>query len=107
MPDRKPAVNAEQTIPLFGGRALDVRQARGVIIALSGSDVIREWRTLAGSASPSAHQAAAQGRCYASVAPRTQTTLYGHRLLVGRGMTPAGAIEDLLWQVVAPRLLAE
>lgn len=98
---------APQTIPLFGGRALDVRQARGVILALSGADVIREWHTLAASASAPASLMAEQGRCYAAVAPRTQTALYGRRLLVGRGTTLAGAIEDLLWQVVTPRLLAE
>ncbi len=98
-------MTASQIIPLFGGRALDVRQARGVILALSGADVIREWRTL--GTSTSARRAALPGRCYAGVAPRTQTALYARPLLVGRGTTPAGAIEDLLWQVVTPRLLAE
>ncbi len=100
---------AEQTIPLFGGRALDERQARGVILALSGADVIREWQTLATSAGMPASSAhpARLGHCYAGIALREQAGLYERRLLVGRGATPVGAIEDLLWQVVTPRLLAE
>lgn len=108
MPDRnhRPlAVNASQTIPLFGGRALDLRQARGVILALSGANVIREWHTLATPA-PAPH-AATLGRCYAGIAPREPGTCDGRRLVVGRGTTPAGAIEDLLWQLVTPRLLSE
>ena len=99
---------APQTIPLFGGRTLDVRQARGVILALSGADVIREWHTIAAVSTPiCAPRAAALGHCYAGIAPRGWGALYGRRLLVGRGTTPTHAIEDLLWQVVTPRLLSE
>src|SRR5579872_5398615 len=102
MPDRKLAVIAQHSIPLFGGRRLDVRQARGVILALSGADVIREWQTLAAS-TPSTLSTlstpSTSGHCYAGIALPEQAALSGHRLLVGCGTTPAGAIEDLLWQV--------
>lgn len=94
---------AEETISLFGGRRLDVSQARGVILALSDADVIREWETL--TAARLRH--AAPRRCYAGITPRDPTTFDGRRLLIGRGATPASAIEDLLWQLVTPRLLTE
>ena len=97
---------AEETIPLFGGRRLDVRQARDVIRALSGADVIREWQTIV-TVAPHAPYPATPNCCYAGIVPRGQAALDGRSLLVGRGTTPAAAIEDLLWQVVTPRLLAE
>lgn len=94
---------AEETISLFGGRRLDVGQARGVILALSGADVIRECETLAATRP----RATTRRRCYAAITPRDTVTYRGRRLLIGHGATPAGAIEDLLWQLVIPRLLAE
>ena len=94
---------AEESIALFGGRRLDMGQARGVILALSGADVIREWETLAAARL----NGAAPRRCYAGIKPRDPSTLDGRALLIGRGITPASAIEDLLWQLVTPRLLSE
>ena len=94
---------AEESISLFGGRRLDVGQARGVILALSGADVIREWETLAAARS----RATSPRRCYAGIKPRDPSALDGRTLLIGRGATPASAIEDLLWQLVTPRLLSE
>lgn len=94
---------AHETILLFGGRRLDLRHARGVILALSGADVIREWQMLA----PRTPRATVAGHFYAGIAPREPGAFDGRRLLIGRGTTPAGAIEDLLWQVVTPRLLSE
>lgn len=93
---------AEETISLFGGRRLDVCQARGVILALSGADVIREWETLARGP-----RSCATRHCYAVIAPRDASRLDGQHLVIGRGTTPLGAIEDLLWQLVTPRLLSE
>lgn len=94
---------AEESISLFGGRRLDVDQARGVILALSGADVIREWETLATARS----RAMSPRRYYAGIKPCDPPALDGRALLIGRGTTPASAIEDLLWQLVTPRLLSE
>ena len=94
---------APETIPLFNSCRLDVRQARGVIMALSGAEVIREWELLAASTP----RAVVSPRCYASITQGEPGARDGHRLLIGRGTTPARAIEDLLWQVVTPHLLSE
>lgn len=95
---------AQHTIALFGGRRLDLQQARGVIQALSGADVIREWEVLA----TARRRRDAPRHCYAGLVRREPAELDGpRRLLVGRGTTPASAIEDLLWQLVTPSLLSE
>lgn len=94
---------AQQTIPLFDGRRLDLRQARGVIVALSGADVIREWQALTASRC----NMIVLPRCYAVIMVQGPGAYGGRQRLIGRGLTPAAAIEDLLWQVVTPRLLSE
>ena len=99
-------------IDLFGEFCLTTTEARALILAYSGADVIREWRRI----TPDDHRdggctADAPDMSFAYVAgvhkrrdPRAQGASV---TLLGKGCTPTQAVEDLLWRVIGPRLLTD
>ena len=86
----------DRTIDLFAGLALSTDEARETILSYSGADRVREWQMVARQAHD--HDAL----CYASVCADDSSPQH----IVGRGASPAAALEDLLWQLVGPRLTA-
>ena len=97
-------------IELFGDYTLTAAEARAAIRAYAHSGTIREWRCLRPTpprtTSSSGEPSPQHDVCYAGVATAPDTRHpAGHAL--GHGDTPRTAIEDLLWRLVGPRLLAD
>jgi hypothetical protein len=109
-----PTHHPEETLVLFGEYHLAPGEARRTIHAYSGSEVIWEWRGPGGddcrladhdtSVRPAGMDAAFA--YHASVTLLHQTA-EGAAPTVGHGATPLAALEDLLWRLVAPTLLAD
>jgi hypothetical protein len=79
----------------FGEYHLTVGEARRAILAYAGAEVIWEWR---------GHGAQRDFRAGVALNPcvaREATSA------VGAGDTPLAALEDLLWRLALPALLAE
>jgi hypothetical protein len=83
------------TVSPFGEYHLTVSEARRAILAYAGAEVIWEWR---------GHEAARDFRAGVMLNPRLAT---GATSVVGDGETPLAALEDLLWRLALPALLAE
>ena len=83
------------TVSPFGEFHLTSGEARRAILAYSGSEVIWEWR---------GHEA--DREYHAGVAMRPQTS-GGAASVIGDGETTLAALEDLLWRLALPALLAE
>lgn len=102
----------ECEIELFGEFCLSTAEARALILAYSGADVIREWRRLTPE---NAHACAATAGAHNSASVyvagvRKTGDLEAHgtdTMALGQGCTPAEAIEDLVWRLIGPRLLAD
>lgn len=99
----------ECEIELFGEFCLSAEEARSLILAYSGADVIREWRSVAPAirgdrdTSP-AHIPAIY---FAGVRLQGAAAQGASATVLGRGKTPGRAVEDLLWRLLGPRLLAD
>jgi hypothetical protein len=81
-------------VPLFGGYSLTAGEARRAIQIYSGATVIWEWRV-----------GAPEREYRAGVAIRTPAG-GGWSTAVGYGKSPAAALEDLLWRLAVPVLVA-
>ena len=100
-------------IDLFGEFCLTATEARALILAYSGADVIREWRRI----TPDDHRvsgcpASASNvsfAYFAGVHKQRDSQAQGAAgvTLLGKGCTPTQAVEDLLWRVIGPRLLTD
>lgn len=107
----------QRDVKLFGGYYLSTAEACALIRAYSGADVIREWQGIAPTPAAQdgeAREGAGEGTrgdvrvWYAGVRMRSGDHARGRsRTIVGRGHAPHSAIEDLVWKLVAPRLLAD
>lgn len=101
--------DCECEIELFGEFCLSAEEVRTLILAYSGADVIREWRRVAPAIRGDRDESRvhipplyiAGVRQQGSAASGTSATV------LGRGNTPARAVEDLLWRLLGPRLLAD
>lgn len=109
-----PTQHPDETLALFSEHHLAPGEARRTIHAYSGAEVIWEWRGSGGDDCRLTHRDAslrpANGGAafayHAGVTLQRQTT-EGAASTVGHGPTPLAALEDLLWRLVAPALLAD
>ncbi len=109
-----PTQHPDETLVLFGEHHLASDEARRAIHAYSGAEVIWEWRGPGGDDCCLAHHDAplrptnvgAAFAYHAGVTLQCQAA-DGTASTVGHGATPLAALEDLLWRLVVPSLLAD